>query len=174
MSLIDIEIDGLTRSVVEIETNKSLSTTIVWWDQLKPSQRRLRKWSFDWQGEVDMGRKVAALTIKGDSKVQGLISFSAQVDHVFVHLVESAPHNIGHGKRYVGVPGNLFALACREAFRLGFEGGLAFMAKSELIAHYNESLGAVQVGASLRMMIDTEPAKKLVDRYFEESDQWPN
>ncbi len=174
MSLIDIEIDGLTRSIVEIGTNESLSTTIVWWDQLKPSQKRLTKWDFDWKSEVKMGRKVAALTIRGDRKVQGLISFTAESDHVLVQLVESAPHNIGRRKKFEGVPGNLFAFACREAFRLGFEGSLSFFAKTDLIAHYETTLGAVRLGTSRRMIIETEPARLLVNTYFEETDQWPS
>jgi len=174
MSLIDIEIDGLTRSIVEIGTSESLSTTIVWWHELKPSQRRLGKWNFNWQGEVKMGRKVAALTIRGDRKVQGLISFAAQRDHVFVHLVESAPHNVGNRKKFIGVPGNLFAFACQESLRLGFEGSLSFDAKTELIGHYKESLGAFQVARSQRMIITQDAAQRLITSYFEETDQWPS
>lgn len=174
MSLIDIEIDGLTNSIVHAASQVSLNTTIVWWSQLKPSQRRLSKWNFNWQSEVDMGRNVAALTIKDDRKVQGLISFSPESDHVLVHLVESAPQNIGRLKKFVGVPGNLFAFACQESHRLGFEGSLAFIAKTELIAHYETTLGAIQVGTSQRMIVQADAAQRLIEQYFEETDQWPN
>jgi hypothetical protein len=34
-------------------------------------------------------------------------------DHVFMHLVESAPFNKGKTKLYSGVPGNLVAFACK-------------------------------------------------------------
>ncbi len=174
MSLIDIEIDGLTRSIVEIGTSESLSTAITWWQDLKPSQRRPGRWNFDWQGEVNMGRKVAALTIRDDRKVQGLISFAAHHDHVFVHLVESAPHNIGRHKKFIGVPGNLFAFACQESLGLGFEGSLSFDSKTELIGHYTESLGAIRVGQSQRMIITQTAAQRLIASYFKETDQWPS
>ncbi len=174
MRLIDIEIDGLTRSIVDIGTNESLSTTIVWWHELKPAQRRLRTWAFDWQGEADMEHKVAALTISDDRKVQGLISFTAEPDYLLVHLVESAPHNIGRRKKYTGVPANLFAFASLQSIRFGFEGSLAFDAKTTLIAHYSETLGAIRVGSSRRMIIDPEAGKRLACQYFEEGDQWPD
>lgn len=174
MSLIDIEIDGLTHSIVHAATKTSLNTAIVWWRQLKPSQRRLTNWQFDWVSEVNMGRKVAALTIRDDRKVQGLISFTAESDYVLVHLIESAPHNIGRRKKYKGVPANLFAFASLQSIRFGFEGSLAFDAKTALIAHYCETLGAIQVGTSQRMIIDPEAAKRLAYQYFEEDDQWPD
>jgi len=174
MSAIDIEIDGLTHSVTHVRTQVSISTTILWWSQLKPAQRRLKKWNFDWQSEADMGRKVAALTLEDDRKVQGLISFATRSDHAFVHLVESAPHNIGRVKKYIGVPGNLFAFACQESLRLGFEGTLSFDAKTELIGHYTASLGAIQVGRSQRMIINQAASQRLIARYFEDDDKWPS
>lgn len=174
MSLVDVEIDGLTRSIVAADTNESISTTIIWWDQLKPSQKRLSKWNFNWQGEVGMKRKVAALTIRDEHQLQGLISFTVEHDHVFVHLVESAPHNVGQSKKFMGVPGNLFAFACQESLRLGFEGSLAFIAKTELITHYEATLSAIQAGTSQRMIIRADAARKLISQYFSEIDQWPN
>ncbi len=174
MSLIDIEIDGLTQSIVHAETKASLNTAIVWWHPLKPSQRRLTKWQFDWPGEASKGRMVAALTIRDDRAVQGLISFAPESDHVLVHLVESAPHNIGRRKRFIGVPGNLFALACQESLRQGFEGSLSFDAKTELISHYSESLGAIQVGTRQRMIITPAAAQRLIARYFKDTDLWPS
>lgn len=174
MSVIDIEIDGLTQSVVHVRTQVSINTTIVWWSELKPSQRRLKKWNFDWQSEANMGRKVAALTLENDSAVQGLISFTADAGYLHVHLVESAPRNAGRRKKYRGVPGNLFAFASLQSIQLGFEGSLAFDAKSELIAHYSKTLGAIQVGSSPRMIIDSETGRRLVHQYFDEDDEWPS
>jgi hypothetical protein len=42
-----------------------------------------------------------------------------------------------------------------------------------LVEYYKASLGAVQVGTSQRMVIENPSAQQLVDRYFEEMDQWP-
>jgi len=41
--------------------------------------------------------------------IQGLLSISDYEDHIFMHLIESAPFNFGKPKLYEGVPGNLVA-----------------------------------------------------------------
>ena len=85
--------------------------------------------------------------------------------HVFMHLVESAPYNKGKTKLYSGVPGNLVAFACKVSFQRGFEGNVAFISKTQLIEHYQESLGAVHFGGRL-MIINSKAAHKLINRYF--------
>jgi hypothetical protein len=47
------------------------------------------------------------LTISGNPEIiQGLISITEMADYVYMHLIESAPFNLGRKKVYVGVPGN--------------------------------------------------------------------
>jgi hypothetical protein len=82
-----------------------------------------------------------------------------------MHLVESAPFNKGKTKIYSGVPGNLVAFACKLSFQRGHEGNVAFVAKSQLINHYIETLGAVHFGERL-MIIETTAALKLISKYF--------
>jgi hypothetical protein len=48
--------------------------------------------------------------------IQGLMSVSDYGDHFYLHLVESAPFNLGKKKLYQGVPGNLFAFACKRSW----------------------------------------------------------
>ncbi len=55
-------------------------------------------------------RDVFKLAIAGNpSIIQGLISLTEKEDHVYMHLIESAPFNLGRNKVYFGVPGNLVA-----------------------------------------------------------------
>lgn len=82
-----------------------------------------------------------------------------------MHLIESAPYNLGRNKVYIGVPGNLVAFACRIAFHRGFDGYVSFTSKTQLIDHYQKTLGAINVGGHL-MVINTESALKLIDKYF--------
>jgi hypothetical protein len=106
------------------------------------------------------------LTISGNPTViQGLISITEREDHVYMHLIESAPFNLGNIKVYIGVPGNLVAFACKTSFHRGFEGYVSFTAKTRLIQHYENTLGATNVGGHL-MIINTEPALILIDKYF--------
>jgi len=86
-------------------------------------------------------------------------------DHVYMHLVESAPFNKGKTKVYMGVPGNLVAFACKYSFQRGFNGNISFLSKTQLIEHYVQSLGAIHIGKQ-RMIIESQAALKLINKYF--------
>ena len=111
-------------------------------------------------------REVYKLTIVNNQQtIQGLISLEIKPDHVYMHLVESAPFNKGKTKMYAGVPGNLVAFACKLSFQRGHEGNVSFFSKTQLVQHYIDSLGAMHVGGRI-MIIDTIAALKLIDKYF--------
>lgn len=65
----------------------------------------------------------------------------------------------------MGVPGNLVAFVCHISFHRGFDGYVSFTAKTQLIEHYEMTLGATNVGGHL-MVINTDAALTLIDRYF--------
>lgn len=54
-------------------------------------------------------------------------------DHVYLHLIEGAPFNIGKQKTYFEVPGNLVAYSCKLSFQRGGDGYVSFTAKTKLI-----------------------------------------
>ena len=97
--------------------------------------------------------------------VQGLISLEVKSDHVYMHLVESAPFNKEQTKMYSGVPGNLVAFACKLSFQRGHDGNVSFTSKTQLIEHYEKSLGAFHFGGRL-MIIETQSALRLINKYF--------
>ncbi|MBW3598088.1 MAG: hypothetical protein KY475_12520 [Planctomycetes bacterium] len=175
MSEIDEEIDLLANSVVHGTTGQVFPTTIVPFTELTAPQRSdLERWRFKWREEAKRkGRDVVALLAEGSGAVQGLMSLEPAEGFVLVHLLESAPHNVGQNKLFRGVPGNLFAFACARSFASKFDGYVGFDAKTELIEHYKVTLGAEQVGSSSRMVIAAENSLQLVEQYYKESDQWP-
>lgn len=124
-------------------------------------------WQFKWQEQVKLqDRETFKLVIKDNPKViQGLISLSDQKDHIYMHLIESAKFNKGKGKIYSGVPGNLVAFACKLSFSKGYDGYLAFDAKTALIQHYQETLFATHFKGT-KMIIETTAANRLINRYF--------
>ena len=165
---IDIEIDELTNSIKNVISGDSFSTDIS--RITKADLKKITKkdgWQFDWKLELSHPeRDVFKLTIvNNQSIIQGLICLEVKSDHVYMHLVESAPFNKGKTKIYSGVPGNLVAFACKLSFQRGYEGNVAFVAKTQLIDHYIESLGAEHVGGRL-MIINSAAALKLINRYF--------
>ncbi|MDR9487794.1 hypothetical protein [Salibacter sp.] len=164
-------VDRLTDSILNTISGDSFQTEI---STLKKSDinHLLQNdgWKFDWKTEFnDMTREVYKLTIVNNPDIiQGLISVYRETDHVFINLLENAPFNIGKKKLYEGVPGNLVAYACKLSFQIGFEGFVAFTAKSKLIKHYEDTLGAYHF-KNQRMIIPTEAAKNLVIKYFKTS-----
>lgn len=165
---IDIEIDKLTNSITNVITGDNFQTVISILDS--HNLRLVSKkngWLFNWKSEYKLhDRDVYKLTIEGNTDIiQGLISITEREDHVYMHLIESAPFNLGQNKVYFGVPGNLVAFACRLAFHRGFEGYVSFTSKSQLIEHYRKSLGAINIGGNL-MVINTFSALKLIDKYY--------
>mgnify|MGYP006167334779 FL=1 len=124
-------------------------------------------WQFDWKYEFEQtDRYVFKLTIEGNPNViQGLISFSDEKDHLFMHLIESAPFNKGKNKIYVGVVGNLVAFLCKESWDRKYEGFVSFISKNRLIKHYENTLGAIHVG-NQKMVIFPIEALKLIKKYF--------
>ena len=165
---IDIEIDELTNSIKNVISGDSFSTDIsrITKTDLKKISKK-EGWQFDWKLELKYPeRDIYKLTIVNNQTiVQGLISLEVKSDHVFMHLIESAPFNKGKTKLYAGVPGNLVAFSCKLSFQRGHEGNVAFISKTQLIDHYIESLGATHVGGRL-MIIDSVAALKLINRYF--------
>ena len=165
---LDFIIDQLTNSIQNIVTGDSFATevSVLVRADLKTISKTLG-WLFDWKTEFKNAiREVYKLNIvHNPSIIQGLISFEVKKDHVFMHLVESAPFNKGKMKMYAGVPGNLVAFACKISFQRGFEGNVSFLSKSRLIDHYEKSLGAIHIGGRV-MIIETETALKLMDKYF--------
>ena len=111
-------------------------------------------------------RDVYKLTIVNNQKVvQGLISLEIKSDHVYMHLVESAPFNKGKKKIYAGVPGNLVAFACKLSFQRGHEGIVSFFSKTQLVQHYINTLSAIHFGGRV-LIIDNNAALKLLNKYF--------
>jgi hypothetical protein len=165
---LDVEIDELTNSIKNLISGDSFSTDIS--RITKADLKNITKkdgWQFDWRLELKHPeRDVYKLTIVNNQTIiQGLISLEVKPDHVYMHLVESAPFNKGKTKLYSGVPGNLVAFACKLSFQRGHEGNVAFISKTQLIDHYTESLGAIHVGGRL-MIIDSAAALRLINRYF--------
>ena len=165
---LDFIVDKLTNSIQNVVSGDSFATdiTLVSVSDLKNVIKK-NSWQFDWKFECKQPqRDVYKLTIVNNQTViQGLISLEIKSDHVYMHLVESAPFNKGKSKVYAGVPGNLVAFACKLSFQRGHEGNVSFFSKSQLVQHYIDSLGATHVGGRI-MIIDTKAALKLINKYF--------
>lgn len=166
----DFHIDKITRCIEKVSTGKSLDT-----DMLPADSGSLHivlkknGWNFPWKSYLKMeGRHVYKLVIKGDplQEIQGLLSLQVMENFIEMHHIENAPHNIGGNKKYAGVCANMVAFACKVSFDLKFDGFVGFLAKSALIGHYKNTIGATQVFNTTRMIIYPDAARVLVNSYY--------
>lgn len=160
-------IDKLTNSIENLKTGEVFDTEITMLTLTDKELIRKADWQFDWHNEIrDKTKEVYKLTtVNNPTVIQGLLSIEDKGDHLFMHLIESAKFNKGRGKVYVGVPGNLVAYACKVSVDKGYEGFVAFDAKTALIKHYEETLQATHFRGK-RMFIETKAALRLIAQYF--------
>jgi hypothetical protein len=165
---IGVEIDKLTNSIQNTISGDSFPTDVhpISKADLKNITKK-NKWLFNWNQEFKMtDRSVFKLTIRNNPDIiQGLVSISDYKDHFYLHLIESAPFNLGRHKLYEGVPGNLFAFTCKISWDNGYQGFISFTSKTKLIDHYEKTLGATHIGGH-KMVIFPNEALKLILKYF--------
>lgn len=162
------EVDKLTKSIEKSGTGESLPTLVTLAGRKDFMQITKKSgWHFNWKLEWRQPeREVYKLTtLEKPFIIQGLISLEARPDHMYMHLLESAPFNRGRDKVHAGVAGNLVAFACRLPFERGFEGNVSFLSKTKLIQHYSETLKARHIGRG-NMFLDTKAAQNLMNKYF--------
>ena len=164
---LDFVIDKLTNSIENTTTGEVFDTVVVQLTLRDLSRIPKSDWQFDWAKEIkDKTKDVYKLTtVNNPTIIQGLLSLEDKQDHIFMHLIESSKFNKGKDKVYLGVPGNLVAFACKISVDKGYQGFLAFDAKTALIKHYQETLQATHF-RGLRMFIDTDAALRLISQYF--------
>jgi hypothetical protein len=161
-------IDKITDSILNTISGDSFQTEV---SRLTSIDLKIitknNNWNFDWKSEFNnIQKEVYKLTIVNNSNIiQGLLSITIEQDHIYLNLLESSPFNIGKNKLYEGVAGNLVAFACKISFQKGYDGFVVFTAKTNLIKHYEESLGAFHF-KNQRMIIENDASKKLVKKYF--------
>lgn len=166
---LDFIVDKLTNSIENIVTGDSFATDI---SLLTKRDLKLvsktNGWIFNWREEFKRPESdIYKLTIVNNSTViQGLVSLEVKADHVYMHLVESSPFNKGKTRMYSGVAGNLVAFACKLSFQRGHNGNVSFLSKTQLVEHYEKTLGAFHFGGRV-MIIETQSALKLINKYFQ-------
>ncbi len=164
---LDFEVDRLINSIENAFTGEIFETEFAKLTSKDSKQIKKTVWAFNWHEELkDHSKETYKLTTAHNPTViHGLISLSDKHDHIFMHLIENAKFNKGVNKLYKGVAGNLVAFGCKISFEKGYDGVVAFVAKSQLVEHYKLTLGAKQFSGN-RMFIDTREAITLIELYF--------
>ena len=164
---VDILIDDLTDCLIDRNNGRPCATEYkMRTSPIKP--REYHGWKFDWKKTEKNGYHIYELFLANDNVVQGRISLKISGGVAEVEIAETAPHNYGHLGKYQGVGAHLFAIACKVSLDNGCDGVVAFTAKSSLVAHYKNALGAVEI-APRRMVIFEDAAKELLEKYIKQS-----
>ncbi|MEG2148703.1 MAG: hypothetical protein RRY24_04685, partial [Clostridiales bacterium] len=163
-----MKIDKFTPCLENVKTGTFVDTA--YRIAQKSELSKLEGWNFHWFGADLEKATVYELTTIDSDIIQGLVAIEdySRDKAVYVHIAESAPHNLGKNKEFYGVGGHLFAIAAQCSKDLGY-GGFVFMdAKNkELVEHYHKTMGAQLLGMPhpYRMFIDERAAEKLLKVY---------
>lgn len=168
---VDVYVDELTPCLRRLKDNKIVDTEVF---EIKPTKKEFSNWEFDWTVPVKQGYSVYAIKAKGDERIQGLVAMKSDKRNLAydVLIAESAPFNNPHHKTFIkkeyeGIGAHLFAEAVKRSFADGFGGAVFFVAKTNLIEHYEKELGARLINPkSRKMFIDERAAQKLYDKYY--------
>lgn len=107
--------------------------------------------SFNW-AEAAKGGQVYKLCLAEDNTIIGLVSLiELPGDHrIEIKLLESSRGNIGKGKDYEGIAGNLISFACRKAIlNYGDLACVSLLPKTVLKSHYMQKYGMLDGGRHL-------------------------
>jgi hypothetical protein len=170
---LNFRIDKLTSSIENRVSGeiKATETILVSKSELIRFNKK-NNWFFNWKNLLKdyPDCSIYKLTLADyKDETQGLIAFENRTNFLFIILIENAPSNRKPNKKYLGVLGNLVAFICKLSFEKGFDGIVAFDAKTKLIDHYKTALKAVHIGRG-RMMINSRESKELVDKYFSKNE----
>jgi len=164
----------MTPCLVEISTGKILQTTFSVAKTNELSNLQASGWNFDWSDRELAYCNIYKLQVENDEVIQGLVAAEVVRGAVYIHLAESAPHNLAPIKKYDGVGGHLFAIAIKLSLAMGFGGYVYFEAKNRQLAdHYENSFGARLLRTRIheyRMEIDEDMAHTLIEKYTLEGD----
>lgn len=123
--------------------------------------------AFDWSIYFGQpGFEVYKMVVTGNDVIQGVIAIERKSDHVYIHLIESAPHNRYDTQfKYVGL--HLVAFACKRSVDLGHDGFVALRSKTHprLMQYYMNLVGATHISGG-NMVIDESVAKRLIMLYL--------
>jgi len=164
---LDFEVDKLTNSIENAISGEVFDTLITKLTETRSIKKN--EWIFNWHDEIkNKSKQVFKLTtVSNPTIIHGLISITDKGDHIYLDLIESAKFNKGKNKLYRGVAGNLIAFGCKMSFEKKYDGIVSFLTKTQLMEHYEKTLGAKLFGGN-RMFIDTKEAMLLTTKYFKE------
>lgn len=180
--MIFVDIDELTPCLIDTSTGDVVETEVLPVSRLSYLSHFNEKtgWHVNWKKLAEKGDQIHALVIKGTTDVQGLIATHNDANNLAVYITwaVAAPQNnplISVPKRFNGVGGHLFAIACELSLNAGFGGAVyGDAANKDLLKHYCNHLGAIFMGTHEfpnRIFIDEENGKKLLEVYnYEWSD----
>jgi hypothetical protein len=132
-------------------------------------EQQMHNWdkAFDWTVYFGQpGVEVYKMVVAGNDEIQGAIALERKVDHVYIHLIESAPHNrFGNTFDFVGE--HLVSFACKRSMDLGHNGFAAFRSKTRpsLLAYYIRDMHAQHIGGG-NMIISESVAEELIMLYL--------
>ncbi|MFT5647034.1 MAG: hypothetical protein ACI976_001723 [Aureispira sp.] len=127
-----------------------------------------KNFSFDWSLEVE--NDVYKVKREGKNETLGLMSLSdiPKEKRIHINLIEASKENVGKGKKFKNIAGNLLAFACKMAFKKGYDGFVSLLPKSKIIVIYI-GYGFKAFGKNLAIFMTA--SKNLISKYLGDNEE---
>ena len=152
--------------VINESTGKKHTVIVSQIDAAEIAQiNKTKRFAFNWNKEKHFS--VYKLTLEDSAEPIGMLSIAERPDDyaLEIRLLASSYENVGPEKIYGRIAGCLIAYACRESFKLGYDGFVCLKPKTKLEAHYIKRYGL----QSTKLFLVTEGINsiKLIKEYYE-------
>ena len=169
---INVEVDEFVPCLKDAETGEIVETEV-----RKISDKSILSecteengWAFPWNTPPE-NYDIYSLNVKNSNIIEGLIALKPDEKYWGVHMLwgNSAPHNLGKNKKYIGVGGHLFAIAAKVSIDNGY-GGFIFAdaANKELFDMFIEKYGATPystVNRPYRFAFEEDALRRILETY---------
>ncbi len=153
--------------VLNNSTGEKQSVTITKIDATEISQiNKTKSFDFNWVKEKPFN--VYKLTVEGKEEPIGLLSLNERLEDyaLEIRLLASSKENVGKVQKYSRIAGCMIAFACKEAFKLGFDGFVCLKPKTKLSLHYIQKYRLSPT--KLYLITEGENSLKLIKEYYED------
>ncbi len=169
---INVEVDEFVPCLKDAETGEIVETEVreISDKSILSECTEENGWAFPWNTPPE-NYDIYSLNVKNSNIIEGLIALKPDEKYWGVHMFwgNSAPHNLGKNKKYIGVGGHLFAIAAKVSIDNGY-GGFIFAdaANKELFDMFIEKYGATPystVNRPYRFAFEEDALRRILETY---------
>lgn len=122
--------------------------------------------NFNFNWDLESKHLVFKIRLIENKEILGLISLIDLPNEFRIHinLIESSKIYRGRNKDILNIAACLIAFSCKLAFKLGYDGFVSLLPKTQLLEYYSKNFGFIQIGT--QMAVFDHMAESLIQKFI--------